>query len=179
MDINDEIQIFPPSLAKFCPHLERLEFRWDNDTLRYLNWTCAYVHYHIKHGFICFFQVFRQKPKGNWPPQDQMFEAEVHGEFRIENHASDKSTFSRVCAMGSFTRSCVETLNEPTEQASSEQQSIARLVFTLELSSKLFIRSPSTTCLLIMRSYSLDRTSKSKTTLRWGLSLSFFLWFLT
>jgi len=23
------------SLAKFCPHLERLEFRWDNDTLRF------------------------------------------------------------------------------------------------------------------------------------------------
>ena len=24
------------SLAKFCPRLERLEFRWDNDTLRYV-----------------------------------------------------------------------------------------------------------------------------------------------
>ena len=23
------------SLAKYCPRLERLEFRWDNDTLRY------------------------------------------------------------------------------------------------------------------------------------------------
>ena len=63
MDINDEIQIFPPSLAKFCPHLERLEFRWDNDTLRYLNWTCAYVHYHIKHGFICFFRFSDKNQK--------------------------------------------------------------------------------------------------------------------
>ena len=43
MDINDLIQIFPPSLAKFCPHLERLEFRWDNDTLRCIDWTRADV----------------------------------------------------------------------------------------------------------------------------------------
>ena len=57
MDINDLIQIFPPSLAKFCPHLERLEFRWDNDTLRYLNWTRADVH--IKH----FFSGFQTKTK--------------------------------------------------------------------------------------------------------------------
>ena len=98
-----------------------------------------------------------------------MFEAEVHGEFRIQNHAFDKSIFSRVCAMESFTRSCAETLNEPTERVSSEPQSIARLVFTLELSlSKLFIRSRSTTCLLIMRSCSSAKTSKRKTTWRWG-----------
>ena len=25
------------SLAKFCPRLERLEFRWDNDTLRLID----------------------------------------------------------------------------------------------------------------------------------------------
>lgn len=30
------------SLAKFCPKLERIEFRWDNDTLRLVKqkYTC-------------------------------------------------------------------------------------------------------------------------------------------
>ena len=83
-------------------------------------------------------------------------------------HLTDPQ-FSRACAMESFTRSCAETLNEPTERASSEPQSIARLVFTFKLSlSKLFIRSRSTTCLLIMRSCSSAKTSKRKTTWRWG-----------
>ena len=41
------IQIFPHSLAKFCPHLERLEFRWDNDTLRCIDyWTRRDVQTH-------------------------------------------------------------------------------------------------------------------------------------